>query len=383
MIGIPVARIGGIEVRLQLGWIFIVALVAALAVIQIGTAVPSLATPVQWILGGVVGIAFLVSAALHDLAHALTARRRGIAVDAIVISFFGGTTPADPASPVAADDLAIALSGPVVSLVLGLALGGAAVLIGSSAAEIGVAIGQILAVLASLNLLIGLVNLIPGYPLDGGRIVRAIAWRRTGSPARGWTAAATSGRVTGLTVMAIGGGILLTGELTNGGMVALSGWFLILSSRAIRERQKVDVLIGDLVVGDAMEREPTTINPNLTVDTVGGQLLDGEVPTTAIAVLEGGAVVGILGVREVKRLRRGAWGTTTVAGAMARAPRMVILASTDRLVDGVERLHRSGLDGVPVIDDGRLVGVLTRRSIGAIVRDRTAGATIAGRPDAE
>lgn len=377
MNGVPIARIIGIEVRVQLGWIFVVALVAALAVIQVGAVVPSLAPPVQWVLGGAVGVAFFVSAMLHDLAHALVARRRGIPVDSILISFFGGTSPGDPASPVAADDLAIATSGPVLSVILGLLVGLLALGAEALGSEVGAALGQMLAVLAVLNVLIGLVNLVPAYPLDGGRIVRGLAWRRTGSLARGWHAAATSGRAVGLLGVAIGGGVFVTGEITNGAMVALSGWFLILSSRAIRERLKIDRLIGDLSVGDAMEHDPTVVQPSLTVDTLAGQLLDGETATTAIPVMEGTTVVGMLGVREVRRLRRGAWGTTRVGDAMARPPRMVALGSDLGLVDGVERLMRSGLDGLPVFNGGTLRGVLTRRAVGEIVRERTAAATAA------
>ncbi|MES2208973.1 MAG: site-2 protease family protein [Chloroflexota bacterium] len=372
MIGIPIARISGIEIRVQFGWIFVVALVAALAVIQVGGAVPTLATPVQWLLGGAVGIAFFVSAMFHDLAHALTARRRGVAVDSILVSFFGGTAPGDPSSSVASDDLAIAASGPLLSTMLGLLLGVVAFAFGSIETELAVALGQIVAVLAVLNVLIGLVNLIPAYPLDGGRIVRALAWRRSGSMTQGWQTAATTGRMAGLVILSIGGGLFLVGELTNGGMVALSGWFLILSSRAVRERLKVDGLIGDLFVADAMERNPTTVQPALTVDTLAGQLLDSETPTTAIPVMEGSDVVGMLGVREVRRLRRAVWGITRVGDAMAKPPRMVTLGPQVRLLDAVERLHRSGLDGLPVVDGGQLKGVLTRKAVGEIVRDRSA-----------
>jgi len=373
MIGVPIARIAGIEVRVQLGWILVVALVAALAVIELGVAVPTMAVAVQWIIGGAVGLAFFGSAMIHDLAHALTARRRGVEVQSVLVSFFGGTSPGEPESAVAGDDLAIAASGPIASVVLGLGLGATAVVIGAAGTDIGRAGAQIVALLAALNLLIGLVNLVPAYPLDGGRIVRAVAWRRTDSLARGWDVASRTGRWAGLLAVAVGGGLFLGGEIANGGMVALSGWFLILSSRAIRERQKVDALIGDLSVGEVMERDPATIQPGLTVDILAGQLLDNESPTSAVPVVDGTEVVGILGVREVRRMRRAAWGTTRVRDAMVGPPRMPVVGSEVRLLGALERLQRSGLDGIPVIDDGRLVGVLTRRSVGKVVASRTGG----------
>ena len=379
MIGIPVARIRGIEVRVQLGWIFVVALVAALAVGQIAGAVPDLAIAIQWLLGGLVGVAFFLSAMVHDLAHAEMARRRGVDVPSVVISFFGGTSPIDPKSDVPADELAIAVSGPVVSIVIGIALGAVALGLGRAGSDLIRAIGEITAVVAVLNLLIGLVNIVPAYPMDGGRIVRAIAWARTNSPTRGWTAAALSGRAAGLIVVAVGAIAFATGEVTNGAMVALSGWFLILSSRAIRERLKVDAMIGGFTVEDAMERTPATINPGLTVDTMAGQLLDPETDTTAVAVADGSDIVGVVGVREVRRLRRGSWPTTRVMDVMVKPPRLHLLGPAQALLVGLDQLQGSGLDGIPVVDDGHLVGMLTRRAIGELVRTRLGTTAQTGR----
>ncbi|MEO5919129.1 MAG: site-2 protease family protein [Candidatus Limnocylindrales bacterium] len=372
MRGLPIARIVGIEIRVQLGWVFVVAMVAALAVIQVSGTVPSLGWTVQWILGGVVGIAFFASALLHDLGHALVARRRGIVVESILVSFFGGATPADPSSTIARDDLAIAASGPLVSTILGLALGAIGLGIGTFESDLAAAIGEILALLGALNLLVGLVNLIPAYPLDGGRIVRALAWWRSGSLARGWRAAATSGRLAGLVLLVLAAGLLLSGDVANGAMLGLSGWFLVLSSRAIRERQRVDSLIGTLVVSDAMERSQMVVSPHLTVDTLAGQLIAKDSETTAVPVSDGASIVGMLGVRDVRRLRRSAWTTTRVGDVMAKPPKMVVLQPDLSLIAGLEQLQRTGLDGLPVLDGADLVGVLTRRSAGEAARHHSA-----------
>ena len=372
MIGVPVARIFGIEVRLQLGWVLVVALVAALATVQIAEVDPTVQPVVQWILGGAVAFGFFLSALAHDMSHAVLAQRRGVEVKSIVISFFGGATPLDPASPNPGDELAIAVAGPALSIALGagLALGAAA--LGAGGGSVALVVAQVLAVLAVLNLILGLVNVIPAYPLDGGRIIRAFAWRRTGVERDGWRSAAASGRIVASLVIVGGAAVILIGEVTNGAMLALSGWFLLLSSRAIGERVKVNDLIGDLSVGDVMERDGPTVHPGLTVDTFAGQLLDGEVPITAIPVLRDEAVIGILGVRQVRRLKRGDWAAAHVEDVMARPPRFPMLDPGDGLVSAVEQLQRAGLDGLPVLSEGRLVGVLTRRSIGLALQGRTA-----------
>ena len=122
MIGVPVARIFGIEVRLQLGWIFVVAFVAVLATAQVAPEDSAVSPAARWLLGGVIAFGFFASALVHDLSHAVVARRRGVEVKSIVVSFFGGATPFDPASPIAGHELAIAVSGPATSIASGAGL---------------------------------------------------------------------------------------------------------------------------------------------------------------------------------------------------------------------------------------------------------------------
>jgi Zn-dependent protease/CBS domain-containing protein len=376
--GIPIARIFGIEIRVQITWAFVLALVAVIAVGQLTTVEPQLEQVTAWFLGGIVALGFFLSSVSHDLAHALVARRRGIEVRSIAVSFFGGATPLDPSSPNPGDDAAIAASGPIASIVIGTVLlvltAGAAALGQAFDAAVGV-----LAVLVFLNMVLGFVNLVPAYPLDGGRIVRDITWRRSGSEQAGWRAAARIGRVTGWVIVGIGVAyVLAAGEVT-GAMIALTGWFLVLSSNSVRDRVRLDEMIGDHHVGEAMEQMTTTVSPGLTVDTFAAQLLDGG-SVSAVPVTRGDAIIGLLGVGQVRRLRRGQWATTRVEDVMARPPRLVFLSPTDSLRVGLERVARSGLDGLPVLEDDRLVGILTRRGIARFVAERKARANQAATP---
>ncbi len=378
MIGIPVARIGGIEVRVQPGWIIVVALVAVLGVGQMAATLPELGTVMHWLLGLVIGVGFFVSATVHDLSHGLVARRRGIEVPSLLISFFGGTTPMDPAADNPRDDLAIAVSGPLASAVLGIVLVAGAAALGPEAGGLTGAAAQVLAVLGALNVLLGVVNLLPSYPMDGGRIVRDLGWRRSGTASRGWMAAGSAGRFTGLLVMLGGGALAAYGQVANGLMVALCGWFLVLSSRTIRDRVRVEQLIGGLSVGEVMERDGPTVPSTLTVDTIAGQM-DADSPVTAMAVVDGTTVVGVIGVSRLRRMRPAERAERRVADVMTGPPRMPVLAAEEDLVAATDRLLRSGLDGVPVMDGEALLGMLTKRSIGAAVARRRLGAA-AGDP---
>ena len=365
--GIPIARLFGIEIRVQLGWVIVLALIAVVAVGQLTAVDPELEAAASWVLGGLVALGFFLSSISHDLAHALVARRRGVDVQTIGVAFFGGSTPFDPASPNPGDDAAIALSGPLTSIgIAGLLFGGSVAVV-SVTREFNAAAG-VLSVLVLLNLLLGLVNLVPAYPLDGGRIVRDLAWRRSGSERTGWRTASLTGRITGFVVIGIGIYLLLPNGDMTGAMVALTGWFLILSANAVRDRVRLDDLVGGHAVREAMESEVPTVHPGLTVDTFAAQLLDGASPVTAVPVLQGDEVVGLLGVGQVRRIRPGAWAGTRVEDVMARPPRLTFLGPDDPLKIALERIQRAGLDGLPVLEDGRLAGVLTRRAIASFVQ---------------
>jgi Zn-dependent protease/CBS domain-containing protein len=380
--GIPIARIFGIEIRVQLGWAIVMALIGVIAVGQLTAVDPELEELTSWILGGLVAFGFFLSSVSHDLAHALVARRRGVDVRAIAVSFFGGSTPLDPSAPDPGDDAAIAASGPIASIAIGallFALTVGAIALGDSFS----AAAGVLSVLVFLNLVLGFVNLVPAYPLDGGRIVRDLAWRRTGSERSGWRAASLTGRVTGMVIIAIGVAYLLTDGSPTGAMIAITGWFLVLSANSVRDRIRLDELVGEHLVSDVMEPNPVTVHPGLTVDTFAAQLLDGESLMTAVPVVRGDEVVGILGVGQVRRIRSRDWATTRVEDVMAGPPKLSFLSPTDSLKHALERLQRAGLDGLPVLGDDRLVGVLTRRGAALFIQARASktradGSTEAG-----
>ena len=373
MTGIPIARINGIEIRVQLSWIFVLALIAVIAVGQLTAIDPTIEEATSWLLGAIVALGFFVSSVAHDLAHAIVARRRGVDVRAVVVTFFGGSTPLEAGSTNPGDDAAIAASGPLVSITIGLVL----LALAAWAFALGEAFSNatgVLSVLMFLNLVLGLVNLLPAYPLDGGRIVRDLVWRRSGSERSGYRAASRSGRITGFVVIGMGIAVLAVDPTFTGAMIALTGWFLVLSANAVRDRVKVDELVGGHTVEEAMESDPVTVNPSLTIDTFAAQLLDGQSPMTSVPVVDRDQVVGILGVAQVRRIRQAAWTTTRVEEAMVVPPKMTFLSRSEALKDALEQLQRKGLDGLPVMDDGALIGVLTRRSASLFVRTKQGGA---------
>ncbi|MEX2011806.1 MAG: site-2 protease family protein [Chloroflexota bacterium] len=369
MNGIPVARLFGFEIRIHPSWIFMVALVAVLVEGQVRIIAPELDTVSGWVIGAVAAGAFLLSVLAHELAHGVVARRRGIDVGPITLYFFGGSASFQLESDRPRDEAAIALAGPVASLAIGvllLLLGFAAYLSGHPA---GQPVAVIAVVLAVLNLLLGGVNLIPAYPLDGGRIVRAAVWARKGDERDGARAAAASGRYVGWALIAGGLVLVLLEQVVDGLMVGLSGWFLGGASRGISRRLAVQELLKDVRVGDVMDRDVGTVAPHLTVDTFADRLLEGG-EGLAMPVLRDEVVVGLIGASQLRRLRRKAWQTTRAEDLMVVPPTLPLIGPEDTLWSALDRLRRTGLDGLPVVEGVRLLGVVTRRAIVTTIQTR-------------
>ncbi len=369
MNGIPIARIFGFEIRIHPSWIFIVALVAVIVereVRQIAIGIDSVS---GWIIGAVTAGAFLLSVLAHELAHGIVARRRGIEVGPITLYFFGGSASFQLESDRPRDEAAIALGGPVASLAIGVLLVVAAFVANATGHPAGQIVAVIAYVLAVLNLILGGANLIPAYPLDGGRLVRAAVWARKGDEREGARAAAASGRYMGWALVAAGLVLVLANDVVDGLMLGLSGWFLGSASRGITRRLAVQELLKDVRVGDVMDKEVGTVAPHLTVDTFADRLLEGG-EGLAMPVLRDELVVGLIGASQLRRLRRKAWQTTRAEDLMIVPPTLQLVGPEDTLWSALDRLRRTGLDGLPVVEGVRLLGVVTRKAIVKTIQNR-------------
>lgn len=369
MNGIPVARLFGFEIRIHPSWIFIVALVAVIVERQIREFPTGIDPVAGWVIGAVAAGAFLISVLAHELAHGIVARRRGLDVGPITLYFFGGSASFQLESDRPRDEAAIAFAGPVVSLAIGVLLVIVAFAMDAIDHPVSQAAAVIALVLAVLNLILGGVNLIPAYPLDGGRIVRAAVWARKGDERDGARAAAASGRYVGWALLAVGLVLILRDSILDGLMLGLSGWFLGSASRGITRRLAVQELLKDVRVGDVMDKEVGTVAPHLTVDTFADRLLEGG-EGIAMPVLRDEMVVGLIGASQLRRLRRKLWQTTRAEDLMVAPPTLPLVGPEDTLWSALDRLRRSGLDGLPVVEGVRLLGVVTRKAIVATIQSR-------------
>jgi Zn-dependent protease len=369
MNGVPIARILGFEIRLHLSWLFIVAIVTVTVAGRLSAFQPDIDAPLSWAVGLIASLGFMVSVIAHELGHALAARRDGSGINTVVVHFVGSPAVVDVIASSPRAEARIALAGPLVSLVIG----GGLVILALGMMEVSTAFGPIadvLFIIGALDLILAGVSLVPAFPLDGGRLVRAVAWARSGDPRQGTRAAGTVGRYVGRALLVVGFAIIiLAQDSLDGIMVGLVGWFLMASARSVDRWLYLDGLVAGIQVGEAMEPQLQTLSPQLTLDTFARGILDGSVGP-ALPVVRDDALVGIVGAAQVRQVAQRNWASTRTEDVMVGLPDLPVTSPDESLTVALERLRRSHLDGLPVLDGAALRGVLTRRSIAAILHAR-------------
>jgi Zn-dependent protease/predicted transcriptional regulator len=367
--GIPVARLFGIEIRVSFAWAFLVALVTLVGSQQAAAGSPGLGAIVHWLIGIVVALGFLVTVIAHELAHALVGRRRGVPATVIQLGFIGGLAPLSIEAGHPRDELVIALAGPAVSLLVAGTSIPLAMLAGAGGGALTAIAGGVL-VVGGLNLVLAVLSLLPGMPLDGGRVVRALAWAGTRDRDRASAVAARVGRLLGFTLVGVGVAMALADLISGGLLVLCLGWLLATGSSTLNKRVALERLLRGATVGDATRREVPRVGPNLTVDTFADRY-QGDDAISCLPVMDGETVLGVVGIRRLQRLGRRKFATTRAAEVMATPPTARFLRPDEDLWTAVEMMNRLGFDGLAVVDDGALVGMVVRESIGELILART------------
>ncbi|MCJ7709579.1 MAG: site-2 protease family protein, partial [Chloroflexi bacterium] len=282
--GLPIVRLFGIEIRISLAWAVVLAMVALIGVQQAAATAPQLMGPIHWVIGAVVALGFLASVIAHELGHALVGRGCGVETTSIQLGFVGGLAPLSIEASRPRDELAIALAGPVISLVLAAVALPLAMMIGPDGGGLS-AVGGGLLVVGGLNLVLACLSLLPGMPLDGGRVVRALAWGRTGDRYRAGKITAQVGRILGWSTVGLGLALAFVDYVTEGILLLLFGWLLATGARTLDRRLGLEALLHGSTGGEATRREVPHVPPNLTIDTFAGRY-EGEDKISSLVVVE-------------------------------------------------------------------------------------------------
>jgi Zn-dependent protease/predicted transcriptional regulator len=352
-------RIRGIRIGVNWSLLPISALIAwSLAATLLPNAAPGYATWGYWFFAILTTAAFYASLLAHELAHALVGRRHGVNVKGIVLWIFGGVAQLEGDSPNPRAELELAGAGPAVSVALAaVGLGAAAVLNALGASPLLVAS---VAWLGGINGLLALFNLLPAFPLDGGRILRALLWRHWGDRVRATATAAKVGRAGGFVLIVIGLFEFLVGGGALGGIwLAVIGWFVVVAAGQQREAYGRLERPAEPRVADAMSRDPVAVPAQATVAEVIGRYVRPTKFSAFPLVDADQRLVGLATVRRMAMLPRDGWSTTPVSAAAAAPPEIVQCRPQDQLSVVATRMQNSADRRAVVLERGRLVGILT------------------------
>jgi Zn-dependent protease/CBS domain-containing protein len=348
-----IGRFGGVEVRLNWSLLIIFALLVwSLTDGIFPSQNPGLSHGTYLTMAIVAAVLFLVSILLHELGHSWLARREGIEVDSITLWLFGGVSQFKSRFKSAGAEFRVAVTGPLVSIGLG------ALFVLIALADVPSAVDGVAAWLGYINLALGVFNLFPASPLDGGRVLHAALWRAKGDYAWATRIASEIGQGFAYLFIALGLAMFIFQGSFSGAWLAFIGWYLLQGARAEARYLATEQALGGLRVRDLMVRHPVTVDADSTV----GRFIDDVASSkrfTTYPVLDAGRPVGLLAFASVAAVPRSEWDTRRVRDTMISLDQVPLLTEDEQAVDALTELSAPTKNRALVVDNGHLAGLLS------------------------
>ena len=363
---IPLGRIAGFEVKVHWSVIVILWLFTWSLATTLPGAVKGYSRPLYWVAGACGAVVLLASLLTHELAHAVVARRMGVSVGSVTLWLFGGVTTLQGEAKTPKAAFRIAFAGPATSLVL--SGGFAALAIGLATVRAAAVAVSVVWWLAAINLLLGLFNLLPGAPLDGGRLVRAYLWRRHGDSVRAAVGAAHAGRVVAIILISLGLAEFLVGGLVGGVWLAFIGWFIFAAAREEELQVTTRQALTGVRVADAMTANPHAAPGWLSVAEFIERYLLGDRHSAYPVADHDGSIVGLVTLRQLRDVVPSRRATTSVSEIAVPLHSVPTAAPHEPLSTLIERLATAGHGSrALVIDGARVVGIVTPSDLARLI----------------
>jgi len=354
--GLVIGRIRGISIRVHWSWSLIFALIAwSLADGIFREVFEHWSASQRWTAGIITATLFFLSVLVHELAHAFVAQSYGMRVPSITLFIFGGVSSIDGEMRSAGQEFRIAIAGPLSSMALGLLFGGLFLLLRTGGPAV------VFGYLGFINFVLALFNLLPGFPLDGGRVFRSIVWARTHSQLRATRAASRLGTVIAYLIIAIGVIVVITVDIF-GLWYVLIGLFLRSASQDALAQLKVERALRDIPASQVMRPPPEPIEGTWTLQRVVDERVLGAAERASF-VSGDGRVIGLITTRDLMDTPRDRWRSTRVEQVMVRADDVIVVGPETSVIEGMQLMQRHDVNQLPVLTGGRLVGVLTRADV--------------------
>ena len=362
---VSLGKILGIPIRLHLSWFLIAALITwSLAAGYFPQANPGWTPLTYLIVGAVASLLFFASVLLHELGHSVLALREGVPVKGITLFIFGGVAQIGREPPTAGAEFRIAIAGPLTSLGLAALFGG----LGSLLSEVAV-VAAPLAYLGRINLLLAAFNMIPGFPLDGGRVLRSALWQFGGSYQKATRWAARGGQAIAFGFIGLGALQFFFGGLTNGLWLAFIGWYLNNAARASYQQVALQDTLSGLKARNVMIEQCAPVSSDLRLDRlVEDHVLRGE--QRCFFVTDSDDSQGVITLDDVKSVSRTQREQLTAGQIMTPANAAFAADAEEDAWSVVQRMNEDDVRAVPIVEAGRLLGVITPENLWQHIRLR-------------
>jgi Zn-dependent protease/predicted transcriptional regulator len=375
--GIQIGRIYGIPIFLHTSWFIIFGLIAFSFVSEFDALQLNLPTSRLWGLGLMTSALFFGSLVFHEMAHSIVAKFYKIPVVSITLFVFGGVSRIGREPSRALEEFNIAIAGPLSSFFLA---GGFWLV--ERAAGSNAVLSTLAGSLAWINFSLALFNLIPGFPLDGGHIFRAIVWGFNKDYARSTKIAARSGQVVAIAMIAAGAGTALMNYQPLGGPVgglwlAFIGWFILSAAKQSQAQAEARGALEGLRVADIMTPDLQTVGREISLEDYAREMV--RTGRRAHLVVAGDQLVGLVTAEALNSVPQHDWDVTSVQAVMLPKEKLHWAAPEEPALSLLDRMRTVGMQQMPVIAGGSVVGVVTRDSILRVLQSRHAVSSIAGR----
>ena len=383
--GIPIGKAFGIQLRLHYSWFLIFALVTGLlAGVYFPSTYPNWSLALKIGAGLVTSVLFFASVLVHELCHSIVALREGMRIQSITLFFLGGVSQMTGEPRTAGDEFRMAGAGPASSLVLGglfigifFALGG-----NSTSTPLPFQFGAAVAFyLGYINVLLGIFNLIPGFPLDGGRVLRSIIWAITKKLQVATRIASGIGRaigwifILGGVFFIFGGGFYVMGSFfggfVNGIWFVLIGWFLESAAAGSYRQLLMEDMLKGHIASEIMTSDCTIVQPDMTVEAlVNENIMTSGRRCFPVASSMTGQAEGLMTLNNVKEIPRNAWHTTQIRQAMIPMEKVRAVSPNDDLNKVLQIMTEFDINQVPVVWENKIIGIIGRDNLITFINTR-------------
>jgi len=354
-------KVFGIEIRLDYSWFIIFALFAYYFGFNYFPAVlPGANNGIIAIVTFITVILFFTSVLVHEMSHSLVAKSQGTPVGRITLFLFGGMAQIEKEPETPKNEFVMAIAGPAASFVLAILFG--IIWLLTRQYEI---IREPVRYLTIINIILGIFNMLPGYPLDGGRVLRSIIWKVTDNIKKATLIASTAGRVIGFLIIAVGIFFLFTGNFLNGVWFAFIGWFLQSSAQMGYRQLVFETSIKGVKVGDVMNDDIVLVEKNMTLQ----ELIDeyfmryrfGRFPV--VEDLRSERLIGIISLHDIKSIERQKWPETRVGDIVKAIDENEKVGMSMEISEAIKKMGKIGLGHLVIMSGNKLKGIITKSDV--------------------